>query len=176
MINDCMWWASRIRTDCPGSVMSGCCAEFQATLHCYDTRGLRCRQRHGECGLRTVKTSDGLIDGDCPQTGRCRRPPMVVIMDTCNSCKAHSVPMTTPASDMYCMAILRSTYDTARRCSNKSPPKFGFFLTATQRNLIVHLVVLPPSAYASFKLPRSSNSIAWMIDPLRWTVAPGYCA
>lgn len=40
------------------------------------------------------------------------------------------------------MAILRSTYDTARRCSNKSPPKFVFFLTATQRSLIIHLVVL----------------------------------
>lgn len=40
------------------------------------------------------------FDGDCPQTGRCRRPPMVVIMDT-YSCKAHSVPMTTLASDMY---------------------------------------------------------------------------
>lgn len=41
------------------------------------------------------------FDGDCPQTGRCRRPSMVVIMDTCNSCKAYGVPMTTPASDMY---------------------------------------------------------------------------
>lgn len=40
------------------------------------------------------------------------------------------------------MAILRSTYDTARRCSNKSPPKFVFFLTATQRSLIILLVVL----------------------------------
>lgn len=40
------------------------------------------------------------------------------------------------------MAILRSTYDTARRCSNKSPPKIVFYLTATQRSLIIHLVVL----------------------------------
>lgn len=167
MINDCMWWASRIRTDCPGSVMSGCSAEFQSTLHCYDTRGFVAGSVMVNVHyVRLRRPMD--FDGDCPQTGRCRRPSMVVIMDTCNSCKAHSVPMTTPASDMYCMAILRSTYDTARRCSNKSLPKFVFLKS--------HNTSSSPSAYASFKLPRSSKSMAWMMDPLRWTVAPGYCA
>lgn len=165
MINDCMWWASRIRTDCPGSVMSGCCAEFQSTLHCYDTRGLRCWQRHGECALPTLRFRRPMdFDGDCPQTGRCRRPSMVVIMDTCNSCKAHSVPMTTPASDMYGHTENHCTYDTARRCSNKSPPKFVFLKS--------HNTSSSPSAYASFELPRSSKSMAWMMDPLRVSVGP----
>lgn len=93
------------------------------------------------------------FDGDCPQTGRCRRPPMVVIMDTCNSCKAHSVPMTTPASDMYGHTEKHIRYSTS--LFNKSPPKFVFLKS--------HNTSSSPSAYTSFKLPRSSKSMAWMI-------------
>lgn len=106
------------------------------------------------------------FDGDCPQTGRCRRPPMVVIMDTCNSCKAHSVPMTTPASDMYGHTEKHIRYSTS--LFNKSPPKFVFLKS--------HNTSSSTSAYASFELPRSSKSMAWILSvgPLLRDTVPEY--
>lgn len=56
------------------------------------------------------------------------------------------------------MAILRTTYDTARRCSNKSPPKFVFFLTATQRSLIILLVVLVRTRASNYQ----DQAKAWL--------------
>lgn len=110
------------------------------------------------------------FDGDCPQTGRCRRPPMVVIMDTCNSCKAYGVPMTTPASDMYGHTEKHIRYSTSLF---QQEPSEVCILSDGNAEKSYH-TSSSSSAYASFELPRSSKKHG--LGALRWTVAPGYCA
>lgn len=78
--------------------------------------------------------------------------------------------MTTPASDMYGHTENHIRYSTSLF---QQEPTEVWILPDGNAEKSYH-TSSSPSAYASFELPRSSKKHG--LDPLRWTVAPGYCA
>lgn len=72
--------------------------------------------------------------------------------------------MTTPVSDMYGHTENHIRYSTS------------LFQQEPTEVCILEVLVRTRASNYMYLLPRSSKSMAWMMDPLRWTVAPGYCA